>query len=153
MEENGREGMAADKSHEPEHGSMYRYVQGAGFVPADKPEAWGQDQAGGQAGAQAQGQGQGQNRPESAERKFEQNRFGDMYGMLNDALNGKTDPGKILGFFQASGEDFWKGALMGAAAVFLFSNTAVKDALSGTFGSLFGGKEETPAKTKTAKKK
>lgn len=157
MEENGRADMAGAghgaAAQTPEHGGMYRYVQGAGFVPADKPEAWGQNgQAGGQQsqGGQAAGQGaqaKGQGRPEGTEPKYEQNRFGEVYGMFNDAMNGKADPGKILGFLQASGEDFWKGALVGAAAVFLCNNAAVKGALAGTFGSMFGAGEAVPAKT------
>lgn len=149
MEENGRAEMA-DAGRAPEDGGMYRYVKGAGFVPADSPEAWGQ----GQSQSQGQGRGQGQGRPEGTEPKYDQNRFGEVYGMFSDAVNGKADPGKILGFLQASGEDFWKGTLVGAAAVFLLNNSAVKGALAGTFGAMFGAaSEEAPAKTKAAAKK
>lgn len=155
MDQNGRmnqtAGGAGPAADGPAPGGMYRYVQGAGFVPADRAEAWGQGAQGlqGQAGQQAQGQaaqqGQGQNRPEGAERKYEENRFGDAYGMLSDVMNGQADPGKILGFLQSPGGDFWKGALVGAAAVFLINNDAVKGALAGAFGGLFGAGGETPA--------
>ena len=61
-----------------------------------------------------------------------------MYGMVQDVLKGDADAGKLMSFLQASGGDFWKGALVGAAAVLLLTNGAVKDALAGVMGSMFG---------------
>lgn len=67
--------------------------------------------------------------------------MGQMYGMVGDVMNGKGDPGKLLGMLQAPGGEFWKGALVGAAAVLLFNSGAVKDALGGLFGAM-GGQQE-----------
>jgi len=64
--------------------------------------------------------------------------MGQMYGMMQDVIKGDADAGKIMSFLQASGGDFWKGALVGAAAVLLLTNSAVKDALAGVVGSVFG---------------
>ncbi|MHC1752720.1 hypothetical protein [Humidesulfovibrio sp.] len=64
--------------------------------------------------------------------------MGQMYGMMQDVIKGDADPGKIMSFLQASGGDFWKGAIVGAAAVLLLTNSAVKDALAGVVGSVFG---------------
>jgi hypothetical protein len=69
----------------------------------------------------------------------DQNRLGEMYGMVNDLMEGKADSSKILGFLGGSGGDFWKGALVGAAVVFLLNNKDVKDAVAGTLGAVFGG--------------
>ncbi len=70
-----------------------------------------------------------------------------MYGMMQDVIKGDADASKIMSFLQASGGDFWKGALVGAAAVLLLTNGAVKDALAGVMGSMFGqqGADETGA--------
>lgn len=67
--------------------------------------------------------------------------MGQMYGMVGDVMKGKGDPGKLLGMLQAPGGEFWKGALVGAAAVLLFNSGAVKDALGGLFGAM-GGQQE-----------
>jgi hypothetical protein len=80
--------------------------------------------------------------PEGAEPKFDQNRLGEVYGMVNDVMNGEAEPAKLLGFLSSAGGDFWKGALVGAAAVFLLNNDAVKGAVAGVFGSVIGGKDQ-----------
>jgi len=77
--------------------------------------------------------------PEGAEPKFDQNRWGEVYGVVNDVMNGEADPGKILGLLQSEGGEFWKGAAVGAAAVFLFNNETVRHALAGTLGAIFPG--------------
>lgn len=68
--------------------------------------------------------------------------MGQMYGMMNDVMQGKGDPGKLLGLFQAPGGEFWKGAIVGAAAVLLFNSSAVKDTLAGVFGAMGGQKPD-----------
>lgn len=64
--------------------------------------------------------------------------MGQMYGMMNDVMQGKGDPGKLLGLFQAPGGEFWKGALVGAAAVLLLNSGSVKETLAGVFGAMTG---------------
>ncbi len=76
--------------------------------------------------------------------------MGQMYGMMQDVIKGDADPGKIMSFLQASGGDFWKGAIVGAAAVLLLTNSAVKDALAGVVGSMFGQKPADEAGAEAA---
>lgn len=64
--------------------------------------------------------------------------MGQMYGMVNDVMQGKGDPGKLLGLFQAPGGEFWKGALVGAAAVLLLNSSGVKETLASVFGAMTG---------------
>ena len=85
----------------------------------------------------------GQQRPEGAQPKLDQNKFGQMYGMIDDVMNGNVDPAKIFGFLESSGGDFWKGAIVGAAAVFLVNNDAVKGAVASMFGSSAKAAAET----------
>lgn len=64
--------------------------------------------------------------------------MGAMYGMMNDVMQGKGDPGKLLGLFQAPGGEFWKGALVGAAAMLLLNSGGIKETLAGVFGAMTG---------------
>ncbi len=109
-----------------------------------------------QGGAMGQSSGASGHDAKSAEdRLHDKNQFGQqngpdmgqMYGMVQDVLKGDADPGRIMSFLQASGGDFWKGAIAGAAAVLVVTNGAVKDALAGVVGSMFGQKaaDETGA--------
>lgn len=148
----------------PAPGGLYQFQPGLGFVQVQggsfpgmpmQGQAPGQAQAYPYAGAfpgqpmgQPAGQPMGQSAqagipgtPEGAEPKFDQNRFGEVYGMVNDVMNGEAEPAKLLGFLSSAGGDFWKGALVGAAAVFLLNNDAVKGAVAGVFGSVFGGQD------------
>jgi hypothetical protein len=82
----------------------------------------------------------GQGKPEGAEPKFDQNRLGEMYGAVQDVMNGQADPGKLLGLFQGTGGEFWKGALVGAATAFLCTNETVRQTATELVGGLFGSK-------------
>lgn len=116
----------------------------------------GQQPQGGYMG-QAMGQGVA-TAPDGAERLHDKNQFGQqngpdmgqMYGMMQDVMKGEADPGKIMSFLQASGGDFWKGAIVGAAVVLLLTNSAVKDALAGVAGSLFGSRNADEASAAAA---
>jgi len=93
------------------------------------------------AAADAQAGMFGQGTPEGAEPKFDQNKLGKMYSTVNDVMNGDADPSSLIGLFADNSGDFWKGALVGAAAVVLLNNDAVKGALAGvagSVGSMFG---------------
>ncbi|WP_027179990.1 hypothetical protein [Maridesulfovibrio bastinii] len=70
--------------------------------------------------------------------KLEENKFGQIYGMMNDLMEGKTDLPSMLNFIQSSDGDFIKGMLVGGALTFLLNNEAVKGAIAGVFGSSFG---------------
>lgn len=144
----------------PQPGGLYQYQPGLGFVAVQPGPAPGAQQGPppgmhpgmqGDPGAQyatghgGQAPGAGMpGTPEGAEPKFDQNRMGEVYGMVNDVMNGEADTSKLFGMLSGNGGDFWKGALVGAAAVFLMNNDAVKDAVSGTFGAFFGGETEEP---------
>ncbi|MGE4292145.1 MAG: hypothetical protein AB7E32_08040 [Desulfovibrio sp.] len=142
----------------PAPGGFYQFQPGLGFVQVQGgvvpgmimpgqgmayPYAGGfVDQSMGQPTSQSMGQSPQAGMPgtpDGAEPKFDQNRFGEVYGMVNDVMNGEAEPAKLLGFLSGAGNDFWKGALVGAAAVFLLNNDAVKGAVAGVFGSVFGG--------------
>ena len=69
--------------------------------------------------------------------------FGQMFGVVNDIMNGKADPSTLAGLLDTSDPRFWKGMLMGAALTFLLTNASVKDSVSGLVGGLFGaGKDK-----------
>ncbi len=77
--------------------------------------------------------------------KYQENKFGQVYGMMNDIMEGKADMSSVLNFIQSSDGDFVKGMLVGGALTFLLNNDAVKGALAGVFGSTLGsffGEEE-----------
>lgn len=155
----GPYGQAGQQSG-PAPGGLYQFQPGLGFVPVQggafpgmtmQGQRQDQAQAYPYAGAfmgQPLGQPMGQGAqagmpgtPQGAEPKFDQNRLGEVYGMVNDVMNGEAEPAKLLGFLSSAGGDFWKGALVGAAAVFLLNNDAVKGAVAGVFGSVFGGQD------------
>lgn len=116
-------------------------VQAAGQAAAAAQAAGQAAQAAGQAASAVSDQGlNGQGMPEGTQPKFDQNKLGEMFGVVGDVMNGEAKPEKLLGLLQDSGGDFWKGALVGAAVVFLVNNDTVKKTVSGAFGSLFGSK-------------
>lgn len=151
---------------QPQPGGLYQYVPGAGFVQVQgapqmatgmgmqaptmqpgmgapntgMPDMETQASAGA-ADASATSGLFGQGTPEDKEPKFDQNKIGQMYGVVNDFMNGDTDPAKIMNLFQNTDGDFWKGAIVGAAAGFLASNENVRNAVAGVFGSMFGNSD------------
>ncbi|WP_419785973.1 hypothetical protein [Pseudodesulfovibrio sp.] len=152
---------------QPQAGGYYQFQPGVGFVPvqgqsmqgqATQPTAGAEQTAGGQMGSQAMGPQAGaqaapqqdmsglygQGIPENTQPKFDQNKIGQMYGVMTDVMNGDVEPNKLLGLFAETGGDFWKGALVGAAAVVLLNNDTVKGALAGlaaSAGSMFGERD------------
>lgn len=167
--ENGWQGPGQQPGPQP--GVMYQFVPGAGFVPVNcQPGQWGcppygymgyAPQPGPQTGFQQAPPGYGPQpgpygnpyaSPHEGHDAHEAHHahgpfgpqgpdMGQMYGMVGDVMKGKGDPGKLLGLLQAPGGEFWKGALVGAAAVLLLNSGAVKDALGGLFGAM-GGQQE-----------
>ena len=153
----------AAQGGQPQAGGYYQFQPGVGFVPVQGQPAQGQaaqgaDQAmgaqasmGGQAYPGAQPTAQqaaqglyGQGMPEGAQPKFDQNKLGQVYGVMTDVMNGEAEPSQLLGLFAGTGGEFWKGALVGAAAVVLLNNDTVKGALSGlaaSAGSLLGERD------------
>ena len=81
---------------------------------------------------------------QAAEPKFDQNRLGEMFSMVDDVMNGEADPSKIMSFLQNSDGDFLKGAVVGAAAMFLLNTPVVKETLAGVFGAAFGHGDPGP---------
>lgn len=104
-------------------------------------------QAQGMAAAQAASADQsgmaGQGIPDGTDPKFDQNKFGEILGKVNAVIAGEAPPESLLSSLTDTGGDFWKGAIVGAAAVFLVNNETVKETVSGLLGSVFGGKEGT----------
>lgn len=121
-------GQAAPPPYGPQYGAPYGAQYGAPYGPdaheahhGPEHDAYGHD-----------GHGYGPQGPD----------MGQMYGMMQDVMQGKGDPGKLLGLFQSPGGEFWKGAIVGAAAVMLFNSSAVKDTLAGVFGAMGGKKDD-----------
>lgn len=132
---------SAHQSAQPEPGALYQYQPNVGFVQVQGPAAQanaGHDHGPGAADNEARKGMHGQGTPEGVQPKFDQNKFGQMYGVVSDVMDGKADPSKLLGLFADTGGEFWKGALVGAAAVVLLTNDTVKGAVGGMIGSLFG---------------
>ncbi|TVM36571.1 hypothetical protein DQK91_01195 [Oceanidesulfovibrio marinus] len=70
--------------------------------------------------------------------------FGHVSGMVNDFMNGRTpDAQKVMGMLESCSSQFWKGAAVGAGLGLLLSSNAVRDAISGMVGGVFGGKSST----------
>ncbi|WP_320170484.1 hypothetical protein [Maridesulfovibrio sp.] len=99
--------------------------------------AYGTQAAGAMDGAAQSGM-YGQAMPEGTQPKFDQNKLGQMYGVMTDVMNGEADPAKIMSLLQDSGADFWKGAVVGAVGALLIGNATVRGAVAGAFGSMFG---------------
>jgi hypothetical protein len=55
-----------------------------------------------------------------------------------DIANGKPNVEKIMGLMQGYDGQFWKGALVGAAAALLIGNDTVKGAVTETVASIWG---------------
>ena len=134
---------------QPQPGGFYQFQPGVGFVQVQSATAQpGMEQTTmdaqpgvGAADATAQAGMSGQGVPEGAEPKFDQQKLGKIYSTVTDVMNGEADPTSLIGLFAENSGDFWKGALVGAAAVVLLNNDAVKGALAGvagSVGSMFG---------------
>lgn len=149
-EPGGQSGQADSgyQAAQPQPGAFYQFQPGVGFVqvqgaqpgPGGDPtmgqQAAGQQPGPGAANATAQSGMYGPGTPEGAEPKFDQQKLGKMYSTVNDVMNGEADPSSLIGLFAENSGDFWKGALVGAAAVVLLNNDAVKGALGGLAGSV-----------------
>lgn len=128
---------------QPQPGGFYQFQPGVGFVQvqgAPTQADMGAQAMGQQAAPDASAQAGmfGQQAPEGTEPKFDQEKLGKMYNTVNDVMNGEADPTSLVGLFAENTGDFWKGALVGAAAVVLLNNDAVKGALAGVAGSVGG---------------
>jgi len=130
---------------QPQAGGYYQYQPGVGFVQVQGPSTqqgmtadttMGAQATMGTADASAQAGMFGQGTPEGTEPKFDQEKLGKMYSTVTDVMNGEADPTSLIGLFADNSGDFWKGALVGAAAVVLLNNEAVKGALAGVAGSV-----------------
>ena len=128
--------MGAPQGGQPQAGGYYQFQPGVGFVPVQGQSAQGQaaqaqpaqgaagaEQAvgaqaamGGQAYAGAQPTAQqaaqglyGQGMPEGAQPKFDQNKLGQVYGVMTDVMNGEAEPSQLLGLFAGTGGEFLEG--------------------------------------------
>lgn len=74
----------------------------------------------------------------AADNKSQENRYGELYGLISEAANGNADVSSFMRFFQSTSSDFWKGALVGAGLALLLTNDTVKSAIAGSFAGLWG---------------
>lgn len=61
---------------------------------------------------------------------------GQMMGLFNDIVSGKSDMSQVAGFLGSMDSGFWKGAAVGAGLALLLSSSSVKEAISGMFSGL-----------------
>ncbi|NDV24865.1 hypothetical protein [Desulfovibrio sp. JC022] len=139
--------MGSVQYAQPQAGGFYQYVPGAGFVqvqPMQQPTQQPAQQPAPtmQAAQTFQPDLNAQAAPETAQAKVDQNKLGQMYGVMTDIMNGEADPEKIMSLFQDTDGDFWKGAIVGAAVGFLASNESVRGAVAGVVGSMLGGEKD-----------
>ncbi len=87
--------------------------------------------------------------------KFEEHKYGQMIDMVGKFLNGEANVGEVVnGLFSLNFQDdqFWKGALVGAAAALLLTSETVQSSLTKTVGSIFATAQSGAEKvTKTFK--
>ncbi len=76
--------------------------------------------------------------------KHDENKFGQMFGIVNDIAKGQADPSQIISMLEGFDGHFWKGAIVGVAATLLLGSDAVKGAIAGVFSGL-AGKEASSA--------
>jgi len=114
----------------PYQGAPLAGAQGDPAQPGAAPDSGPQAAAGyvpGQTGAAGPAPGPAQ-----------ENRYGELYGLLQDAANGNPDVNGFLNFFQTTRSDFWKGALVGAGVSLLLTNDTVKSFISKGFAGVLG---------------
>lgn len=107
------------------------------------PQSWyqavqGPAQAMGPQTGHMPGQGCGKMGADADHVHHDENRFGQMADMVGKFIKGEATPADMMnGIFSLNfkNDQLWKGALVGAAAVLLLNNDAVKN----SFGKLFGG--------------
>ncbi|MGE4555753.1 MAG: hypothetical protein AB7D07_02915 [Desulfovibrionaceae bacterium] len=152
----GGDAMGAQGGYAPQAGAMGGYAgafaqaPGNGGAPGMNP---GQAMYGGQAFAGQQGSAMdyaqamgrqyaasapGVQIPGASPGYGQENRYGELYGLIQEAANGNPDVSKFLNFFTQSSTEFWKGALIGTGLTLLLTNDTVKGALSGAFASVWG---------------
>ena len=119
-------------AQQPDMGVPQMGAQAAQTAMGAQPSISAADGAATQAGMVGQGI------PDGTEPKFDQNKIGQMYGVMTDVMNGEADPSAIMSMFEGIGADFWKGAAVGAVGALLVGNETVRNAVAGAFGSMFG---------------
>ncbi len=84
----------------------------------------------------------------------QENRYGELYGLIQEAANGNADVSRFMQFFQNTSTDFWKGALIGTGLTLLFTNDAVKSAIARGFAGIWGavGKKAEEAEAEEDRK-
>jgi len=124
--------------------------------PASGPQGSGPS-TGPQMGHMAPGQDTGYMGADAHHIYHDENRFGQMADLVGRLLKGEATPSDMVnGLFSLNFRDdqFWKGAVLGAVAVFILNNDAVHQGL----GKLFGGRASetetsSEAEEKTTRKK
>jgi hypothetical protein len=76
--------------------------------------------------------------------KHDQHQYGQFMQLVNDISNGNADPSRVMNFLGSLDTQFWKGALVGVAAVLLLTNDTVKNGIASGLSGVMGvfGKEK-----------
>jgi len=83
--------------------------------------------------------------------KHDQHQYGQIAGLINEFANGNPNLSRVAAYMDGLGNQFWKGALIGAATTLLFTNDQVKTKLSGILRSLM--REPTETKESSSREK
>jgi len=67
--------------------------------------------------------------------KHDQHQYGQLAGLIGEFANGNPDLARVAAYVDGMGTQFWKGALIGAAATLLFTNDQVKSKSGEVLGS------------------
>lgn len=78
--------------------------------------------------------------------KHLENRYGQMFELYSELMQGKTDPVKIAGLLAGNQGTFWKGAIVGALLAFIATNSSVKSALGESLSAICGASKPSTDK-------
>ena len=68
------------------------------------------------------------------------NRYGQYLEVFTDMANGKTpELPQLAQMVEQAPGDFWKGAIVGAAAGFIFTSETVREGIGSVIASVFSG--------------
>ena len=76
-------------------------------------------------------------RPETRDPEHDMHRYGQLFEVVNDIMNGNPEPAKILRFIDGFETQFWKGAMLGVGVTLLVTNDTVKKKFVGGVAGLW----------------
>jgi hypothetical protein len=75
--------------------------------------------------------------------KHDQHQYGQLAGLIGEFANGNPDMTRVVAYMDGLGTQFWKGAMIGAAATLIATNDQIKAKLSNALGSFLQTETKT----------